>query len=327
MQTLPLIALGRINRLPAALTKNGLKDSTDMGKRMVYCIFLFLLVGHGCQPGGSRLNVPSSYPIKYAVGDVDPRFGIGRERFLTLVREAEAKWEEPLGISLFEYDPTSNFLVNLTFDERQQRTLDARQAKAALDDRENSIRSLMSEYNAAGEEQLRHKKRYESELAVFTERLNRHNASVAAWNRKGGAPQDEFVKLKEEETRMETLRHALDKALASLNDAVNRQNELAQRVNSLADQFNLDVSMYNGRFVESREFEQGLYDGKGIIVYQFTEESDLRVALMHEFGHALGFDHVGTAEAIMYRRLEKQEMQNPALTGDDLELLRGKFGG
>jgi hypothetical protein len=292
----------------------------------LHFIFGIVLVCGGCQPGGSRLNVPSSYPIKYTVGEVDPRFGITRERFLTLAREAEAKWEEPLGTPLFEFDPTSNFLVNLTFDERQQRTLDAHQAKAALDDRENSIRSLMSEYNMAGDEQLRFKRRYESELAVFTERLDRHNASVADWNRKGGAPQDEFAKLREEEKRIETLRQALDKALTSLNDAVSRQNALAQQVNSLADQFNLDVSLYNGRFVESREFEQGLYDGKGITVYQFTEESDLRVALMHEFGHALGFDHVGTPEAIMYRRLEKQEMQNPRLTEDDLDLLKNKFG-
>ena len=284
------------------------------------------LMYFACQPGGSRLTIPTSFPIKYTVGEVDSRFGITRERFLTLAREADAKWEEPLGTILFEYDPTSNFLVNLTFDERQQRTLDARQAKAELDNREQSIRSLMSEYNLAGDEQLRLKTRYESELASFNERLDRHNATAAEWNRKGGAPRNEFAKLKEEKKQIETMRRALDRSMASLNEAVNRQNALAQKVNSLADQFNLDVSLYNGRFVESREFEQGLYDGKGITVYQFTEESDLRVALMHEFGHALGFDHVDTPEAIMCRRLEKQEMQNPELTEDDLELLKGKFG-
>ncbi|MEX2191689.1 MAG: matrixin family metalloprotease [Bacteroidota bacterium] len=279
----------------------------------------------GCQPDSSRLSVPSSYPIKYSVGEVDPRFGISRERFLTLVRESEEKWEEPLGVSLFEYDPTSDFLVNLTFDHRQQRTLDARQAKAALDDRETSIQSLMSEYNRVGEEHLRLKRRYETELSAFTQRLDRHNASVANWNRKGGAPPEEFEKLKEEEKRVAEAKLLLDGTLASLNDAVNLQNTLAQRVNALADEFNLDVNLYNGRFVESREFEQGQYDGKGITVFQFTEESDLRVALMHEFGHALGFGHVETPEAIMHRRLEKQEMQNPVLTEDDLDLLKSKF--
>lgn len=280
----------------------------------------------GCQPGGSRLNVPSTYPIKYSVGEVDARFGISRERFLTLVREAEAKWEEPLGVSLFEYDPTSDFRVNLTFDHRQQRTLDARLAKAALDDRENSIQSLMSEYNRAGEEQIRLKRRYETELAAFTQRVDRHNATVAEWNRKGGAPPQEFEKLKQEEKGVEEGKRLLDETLASLNDAINRQNALADKVNGLADEFNLDVNLYNGRFVESREFEQGQYDGKGITVFQFSEESDLRVALMHEFGHALGFGHVDTPEAIMHYRLERQEMRDPALTEDDLELLKGKFG-
>ncbi len=299
-----------------------------MSARFVFILIVFCIPAlyFGCQPGGSRLKVPSSYPIKYGVGEVDVRFGISRERFLTLVREAEAKWEEPLGVSLFEYDPTSNFLVGLTFDHRQQRTLEARQAKAALDDRESSIRSLMSEYNRAGEEHLRLKTRFETELAAFTRRLDRHNATVADWNRKGGVPPAEYVKLKEEEKQIHEARQALDRTTASLKDAVSHQNALADKVNSLADRFNLDVSLYNGRFVESREFEQGLYDGKGITVYQFTEESDLLVALMHEFGHALGFEHVGTPEAIMFRRLEKQNMQNPGLTEDDLELLKGTFG-
>lgn len=279
----------------------------------------------GCQPSG-RLNVPSSFPIKYSVGEVDARFEISREQFLTLVREAEAKWEEPLGVSLFEYDPTSDFLVNLTFDHRQQRTLDARLAKAALDERENSIQSMMADYNRAGEEQVRLKRRYESELQGFTQRLDRHNASVAEWNRKGGAPANEFEKLKQEAKGIEEAKLLLDGTLASLNDAVARQNVLANKINALADQFNLDVSLFNGRFVESREFEQGQYDGKGITVFQFSEEADLRVALMHEFGHALGFGHVDTPEAIMHYRLERQEMQNAALTKDDLDLLKDKFG-
>jgi hypothetical protein len=279
----------------------------------------------GCQPSG-RLNVPSSFPMKYSVGEVDARFGISREQFLTLVREAEAKWEEPLGASLFEYDPTSDFLVNLTFDHRQQRTLDARLAKAALDERENSIQSMMADYNRAGEEQVRLKRRYESELTAFTQRLDRHNTSVAEWNRKGGAPPIEFEKLKQEEKGLEEAKRLLDGTLASLNDAVTRQNDLANKINALADEFNLDVSLYNGRFVESREFEQGQYDGKGITVFQFSEEADLRIALMHEFGHALGFGHVDTPEAIMHYRLERQEMQNASLTKDDLDLLKSKFG-
>ena len=293
--------------------------------RVAFTVFVLPFIYLGCQPGGSRLNVPSSYPMKYTVGEVDPRFGISRERFLTLVREAETKWEESAGTSFFEYDPTSNFFVNLTFDERQERTLEARQAKATLNDRESSIRSLMAEYNLAGGEQSRLKTRYEAELAAFKERLDRHNTAVGDWNRKGGAPPEEFAKLREEEKRIHEARLALDKTTIDLNEAVSRQNALAEKVNSLADQFNLDVSLYNGRFVESREFEQGLYDGKGITVYQFTEESDLRVALMHEFGHALGFEHVETPEAIMHRRLEKQDIQNPALTDDDLRLLKEKF--
>ena len=290
-----------------------------------------LLLGSGtmayfsCQPTGEHSRAPSEYPIRYSVGEIDPGFGLERERFITLAREAERTWEKPLGLELFEYDPTSEFAVNLIFDERQQHTLEAKQAKAELDAREGSIRTLMREYNTASEKQNRLKSLHESEVASFDRRLERYNETVAEWNRKGGAPSNVFAELRDEQKRIEETRRTIDESASGLNEAAAMLNSLAERVNAMAAEFNMDVNLFNGRFVESREFEQGQYDGKGIAIYQFTEESDLRVALMHEFGHALGFGHVDTPESVMYRRLEKQNMETPELTPDDLELLQQKF--
>ena len=288
---------------------------------------LAVFVQFSCQPRADEgRGSPEDFPLRYSLGTIDPRFGIERERFLTLAREAEAVWEVKRGMPLFEYDPTSDFTVSLVFDERQQRTLEARKAKEDLTEREYSIQSMMRDYNAAQREHHRLKERYDSDLASFNGRLERYNARVAEWNRKGGASPHIVADLKDEELAINRARRELETATTQLNTSAFRLNSTAEKINALADEFNVHVGLFNGRFVESREFEQGEYDGKGIVIYQFTEEADLRIALTHEFGHALGFGHVDTPEAIMHRRLGQQPMDAPTLMPDDLELLRRKFG-
>ncbi|HEX9614844.1 MAG TPA: hypothetical protein VGA55_05035, partial [Bacteroidota bacterium] len=71
-----------------------------------------VLVQFACQPRVEEgRGSPEDFPLRYSIGSIDPRFGIQRERFLTLAREAEAIWEAPKGLPLFEYDPTSDFAV------------------------------------------------------------------------------------------------------------------------------------------------------------------------------------------------------------------------
>lgn len=256
---------------------------------------------------------------------MDSRFGIDRERFLTLVRRAEQTWEDPLGLTLFDYDPTSDFTVNLVFDHRQQRTLEAREAREGLDEQNRSIQDLLNEYNSASHQHASLASAYESRSGSFTTRLDAYNRKVADWNRRGGAPPDEFKRLNAEKASIEDQRTEVDRALQEVNAAADRLNTLAADINRLADRYNIEVALFNGRFVESREFEQGQYNGRQITVYQFQDESDLTVALIHEFGHALGFEHVDVPESIMYRRLERQDLRDIRLTDPDLNLLREKF--
>jgi predicted Zn-dependent protease len=67
-----------------------------------------------------------------------------------------------------------------------------------------------------------------------------------------------------------------------------------------------------------------LYDGKAINIYEFDKEEDLKLALVHEFGHAIGLGHVDNPKAIMYRKLAVQDMNTIHLTSDDLNLLLAK---
>ena len=71
--------------------------------------------------------------------------------------------------------------------------------------------------------------------------------------------------------------------------------------------------------------EEGVYffeDGKKEIdIYEFSSREKLIRVLAHEFGHALGLEHLDNPKAIMYYL---NEGTNEKLTTDDLTALKQK---
>ena len=266
-----------------------------------------------------------SYPIGYCLGSFDARFGISREAFLRTVTEAAAVWEKAAHRTLFRLDTTAPVSVNLVFDERQQRTLDVKKVKAGIDSRGRSYDALVWQHTRRTERLRESERRYEEAGAAMQKRLDEHNARVAYWNERGGAPADEFAQLNREQAELNEGGRSLDRLAAEVNEDVAAVNALVAQINELASANNLEVSYFNGQFVESREFEQGVFTGRDITIYQFTDIADLRIALVHEFGHALGFRHVDDPAAIMHYKFEKQDVTKPVLTGADLDLLKKKF--
>lgn len=69
---------------------------------------------------------PCSQPIPYNIGTFDTQFGISKAYFLSALADAEAIWEKPSGINLFDYSPgdtnPNDLKINLVYDYRQQAT-------------------------------------------------------------------------------------------------------------------------------------------------------------------------------------------------------------
>ena len=110
----------------------------------------------------------------------------------------------------------------------------------------------------------------------------------------------------------------------SLSDMVSEINALVDELNRVAKLLNLKVDTYNKIGASRGEtFTGGLYKsderGRSIDIYEFSSHDKLVRILAHEFGHALGLDHIDDSEAIMYTL---NQGGKGALSKSDLAILR-----
>jgi predicted Zn-dependent protease len=170
----------------------------------------------------------------------------------------------------------------------------------------------------------RYRSSFEESAQTYKIHLDEYNVRVARWNESKDHTDSEYNALQSARREIEEEQNTLEKKRTELNAWGEEFNKLGQKMTELAGKHNLDVENFNGTFAESREFEKGLFDGKAINIFEFEKEDDLRLALVHEFGHAIGLGHVDNPKAIMYRKLAVQDFSAIRLTSDDLNLLLAK---
>lgn len=257
-------------------------------------------------------------PLGYSLGNFDTRFGITEDKFINTVKAAESTWEKGIGRELFQYNSSAPFKVNLIFNERQAVTIEAVGSERTIETSRASYDALVREYNNLV---ILYKQRVDGHnfwISQFEQRLAEYNRKVAHSNSKGGASPDEYDQLQQERKALEAQKTELDKKGIDLNALAARINGLGDQVNSLAQRLNLDVKVHNRRYGEPRKFDQAEYRGNEINIYQFDGISDLQLVLAHEFGHALGLDHVNNPVSMMYYLMDKQNLMNPQLSQEDI---------
>ena len=84
------------------------------------CVALRLSIERALAP--LSRSAPCEQSIMYTIGTFDGRFGLSRQTFLSVIKEAETIWEKPVGKDLFAYADDGSLKINLIYDYRQQAT-------------------------------------------------------------------------------------------------------------------------------------------------------------------------------------------------------------
>ncbi|MDD5084284.1 MAG: matrixin family metalloprotease [Candidatus Moranbacteria bacterium] len=276
------------------------------------------------QKVGSVLHLADacSVPLHYAIGDVDPRFGISKEAFKEDLLKAEATWEGATKKDVLQYDAQAAFKVNLVFDERQQQTIEAKKLDQKLDVVQTLRKGISLEYDDLSDQYETKKSKYEGDVKRYKAMADAYEQRVEYWNDRGDAPDAEYAQLQSQRKSLNAFADDIEKQRKALNSLVGQLNDLVAKEQRAVDSYNKEVTTYESVHGSEKEFDQGVYTGTEITIYQFSDTSDLVLVLAHELGHALGMDHVENPKSIMYYLMSKQDIGNITPSAEDITALK-----
>ncbi len=283
-----------------------------------WILLLFIATLFGSVFWYEKMDVPCDTPLYYYIGTVDERFGTDVEEIKTIALHAEQLWEKNLNSELFQYDESKEGTpLNLIFDERQENADMEQELREDLEIKEGMSDEIARQYEKLIVEFRTLRKEYEARVVAYETSLREYNREVTKWNDKGGAPETIISNLRSTERELKNEQSALQKLAEQINTIVDGLNRIGARGNVLITDYNTIVEKYNDEFSEAREFAQGDYTGEAINVYQFDSEEELTLVFAHEFGHALGFEHVENDVSIMHYLMGPQSIES-GLSAEDI---------
>lgn len=257
-------------------------------------------------------------PIEYRLGEIGESFAITPSEATAAINEAAALWEEAADQDLFVYAEDADFTINFIFDERQAvadaQTADRDRLDNIAEQNElfrTQIAQLQNTYESKQAAFVAERDAYDAELQIYNDRVRQVND-------RGGANSEVFAELEATRVQLERTSNRLQQEAASLNELAEQLNKLSSEGNRLIDTYNEEVEQYNLEYGEAHEFTQGDYQGGEINVYKFSDNNELVSVLAHEFGHALGIDHIEDQDALMYYLLDDELFKAPTLAASDV---------
>jgi hypothetical protein len=255
-------------------------------------------------------------PIKFRIGAIDPRFGIGREDFRRDVEEAGKLWEGAAGRKLFSYDEKGPLEINLVYDSRQEATQKLIAVRDGVVEKLEQVDEIQSKLAPLQAKIRALDGSYSAQSAAYRQALDDHNRTVAHFNQTGGLAEGAYQQLSSEGLALRKLGEALEARRQELNRLTADMNELVRAHNALLERARLEANSVSG---SDTAFEEGHYvrlgDDQRIEIYQYHSEAGLKVVLSHELGHALGIRHNANAASIMAALIQTERL---ALTADDM---------
>lgn len=224
---------------------------------------------------------PCETPLAYSVGEIDNRFNLSETELLRRAKIAAAIWEKAYGKPLFIYDESSPFTINAIYDERQELSTETQIKDTKLKEENSQINQNVNAFRAR--------------VTAYRATQDKLNEDIRYWNDRGGAPEEEYNKLKSRQALLENESKELQSLAESLNQSSAEFNSQAQAYKETINQFNnvLKVKPEGGIYTQYG-------DERHITIYFNNSEQEFIYTLTHEMGHALGLPHTTDSNSIMY---------------------------
>ncbi|GEM_PF-741434 len=241
---------------------------------------------------------PCERTIDFTVNAIDPKFNVSKDQVVKTAQESAAIWNDTLHREVFLYRDSSKspLDINLLYDERQRLLAGLVVQKFNIEADKKTLEDKITAYNA--------------QTTDLNKSVAALNAQVDYWNSRGGAPKDTYKQLTAQITSMKNQINQVNVERQGIENNITKLNTQVDQINAQNTEFNKLLAI---------QPEEGVYisNTNTIDIFFFDSQQDFMHTLTHEFGHALGVDHIANDKnAIMYpianytTKLDAEDLQN-----------------
>ncbi len=251
--------------------------------------------------------------ILWRLDSIDPAFGLSPEQALPLIQDAASRWNQALGKEVLRYDPQQGFPIRFVFDARQQQQLEQLMLERNLHRYDDRIADQQQDF----ERQLAE---FQQDKSAFEQKDQQLAADISLFNAKAQQADPGAAALLGRE-QAELLSRQKEHALEA-----EQLDALSEKLQDRQQQLNNTIADRNALIPQQQATglaEVGLLEQRGanrtMTIFAYKDDHHLTLTLLHEFGHALGIDHLADNSSIMFSQLNGSQQD---LTSADIQAWR-----